>query len=165
MDEVVDRHITADFQQGRMVEVIGKGEPACFLTHWPNMYANGTGQNFKSFQAIVKRINAAYGDRIRWMKLSEIARYWAAKELTAIEHVGNTVTLNAPVGTTGYTMKIDTAGNATPRLISGPANELDPMKEAKQSGGPLTSGEWRRSKTGIELCIELRKGESVLQLS
>ena len=58
VDVVTDRHITADFQNGRMVEVIRKSEPACFLTHWPNMYANGTGQNFRSFQIIVERLNA-----------------------------------------------------------------------------------------------------------
>jgi hypothetical protein len=167
MNEVVDRHITADFKHGRMVEVIEKGEPACFLTHWPNMYANGTGQNFKSFQAIVKRINEAYGDRIRWMKLSEIARYWAAKELTAIERSGNLMTIKAPVGAPGFTLKIDVVDGAelSPRIAADSSSGLIGLKENNQIAGPLSSGEWRRREQSIELCIDLPKGTSVLELS
>jgi hypothetical protein len=165
MDQVTDLHITTDFKKGRMVEVIEKGEPACFLTHWPNMYANGAGQNFKSFQVIVKRLNKAYGNRIRWMKLSEIARYWAAKELTAIERSGNSVKLKAPVGTPGFTLKIDSPGNGEIAPRFAPASKFGQMKETKQTTGPLSSGEWRRGESSIELCIDIPKGKSALRLS
>jgi hypothetical protein len=84
-EETIEGQVSADLQSGRLVEVINKGEPACFLTHWPGMYANGTGAAFRTFQGTVKRLNAGFGERIRWVKLSAIARYWAAKELTAIE--------------------------------------------------------------------------------
>jgi hypothetical protein len=47
------------------------------------MYANGTGVACRTFQATVMGLNQGFKDRIRWMKLSEIARYWAARELTS----------------------------------------------------------------------------------
>ena len=101
-----------------------RGEPAYFLSHWPNMYANGTGQNFHSFQIIVKRLNAAYGGRFRWMKLSEIARYWAAKKLTRIESSDNVVTFYNRVATPNFTFTVNRIGNQrpTPRPASSPSD-------------------------------------------
>ena len=37
-----------------------------------------------------------FRDETIWMKLSEIGRYWTAKELTQIQRSGNRVTLTAP---------------------------------------------------------------------
>ena len=48
------------------------------------MYFNGQEVGFKIFQEVVQRLHDAY-DNLIWMKLSEIARYWAARELTRIE--------------------------------------------------------------------------------
>ena len=70
------------------------------------MYANGTGIAYRTFQGTVKRLNAGFRDQIRWMKLSEIARYWAAKELTAIAKANGKVTLKAPFGTPGFTLAL-----------------------------------------------------------
>lgn len=167
VDVVTDRHITSDFQSGRMVEVIEKGDPACFLTHWPNMYANGTGQNFCSFQIIVKRLNAAYGERIRWMKLSEIARYWAAKELTRIHRNDNLVTFHAPVATPGFTFKVSWVGSQrlAPKLAAISGVQPTPLKVKQTTNGPLSPLDWRRGRDSVEVCIDLPKGWSTLQLS
>jgi len=167
VDVVTDRHITSDFQSGRMVEVIEKGDPACFLTHWPNMYANGTGQNFRSFQIIVKRLNAAYGERIRWMKLSEIARYWAAKELTRIHRNDNLVTFHAPVATPGFTFKVSWVGSQrlAPKLAASSGVQPTPLKVKQTTNGPLSPLDWRRGRDSVEVCIDLPKGWSTLQLS
>ncbi|MEZ5303704.1 MAG: hypothetical protein R3F11_24130 [Verrucomicrobiales bacterium] len=85
VDQSADRFITADLKAGRMVEMIEKGEPAIMLCHWPGIYCNGDETGFQIFQKAITRVNAAFADRIAWMKLSEIATYWAAKELTKIE--------------------------------------------------------------------------------
>ncbi len=161
-DAVVDRHISPDFKTGRMVEVIAKGEPACFLTHWPGMFCNGGEEGFQSFQGVVRRVNEAYGDRIRWMKLSEIARYWAAKELTAIERAGNTVKLKAPVGTPGFTLRIDSAITGARVTRHGDSTVLS---ESTGDTGPISAGEWRRSGDGTEICLDLEKGKSEIELS
>ena len=80
----VDQFITADLKGGRLPEVIARGEPADLVCHWPGIYFNGQETGFKIFQEVVRRLHDAY-DHLIWMKLSEIARYWAARELTRIE--------------------------------------------------------------------------------
>ena len=63
-----------------MVDVIERGEPALMLAHWTGIYWNGQELGFKIFQEVVRRLHARF-DHLLWMKLSEVARYWAAKEL------------------------------------------------------------------------------------
>ena len=79
-----DRYANADASSGRMVELIERGEPALMLCHWPGMYSSGAKTGFQAFQKVVLAFNGRFRDQTQWMKLSEIARYWAAKELTEI---------------------------------------------------------------------------------
>lgn len=159
-DETIESHVSADFQSGRLVDVINKGEPACFLTHWPGMYANGTGIALRTFQGTVKRLNDGFSDRIRWMKLSEIARYWAAKELTAIDQANGTVTLKAPFGTPGFTLELP-FHKAAPVMKYG-----DRVKEMKMVGAVqhLSAGTW--TKASVEgraiVCFDLEKGATMI---
>ncbi|MEM7014495.1 MAG: hypothetical protein AAF585_23790, partial [Verrucomicrobiota bacterium] len=152
--------ITEDFSSGRMVDVINKGEPACFLTHWPGMYANGTGIAFRTFQGIVKRLNAGFPKRIRWMKLTEIARYWAAKELTAIKREGESLKLHAPFGTPGFTLQL--SASIAPKLQHGGKTlELSRAKSLDQ----LTPGTWIETpdEDGATIaCFDLEKGETTI---
>ena len=90
-----DLFITKDLKSGRMVEVIGRGEPALIVCHWPGLYHNGDELGFNIFQEVVARLHARY-DNLIWLKLSEIARYWAAKELTRIERKDGLVAIMAP---------------------------------------------------------------------
>jgi hypothetical protein len=99
-----DKCITEDLKGGRLPQVIDKGEPAIIVCHWPGIYYNGEELGFKIFQEVVTRIHARY-DNLIWMKLSEIARYWAAKELTEIARQGPSVTFNAPFATTRFTVR------------------------------------------------------------
>ncbi|MFT5411750.1 MAG: hypothetical protein ACI9NC_004486, partial [Verrucomicrobiales bacterium] len=156
--EAVEGQVSADYQSGRLVEVIEKGEPACFLTHWPGMYANGTGIAFETFKQTVQRLNAGFKDRIRWMKLSEIARYWAAKELTAIAREGNKITLKAPFAAPGFTIEIPATGQAPSVGHAGETVELKTVGSRKE----LVAGSYTNSsKEGRLLaCFDLAKGES-----
>ena len=43
-----------------------------------SIYFNGQEHGFKVFQTVVDRLHRRY-DHLIWMKLSEIAKYWAAK--------------------------------------------------------------------------------------
>lgn len=160
--ETVDAQVSADFQSGRLVEVINKGEPACFLTHWPGMYANGTGIAFRTFKETVQRLNRGFGDRIRWMKLSEIARYWAAKELTEISVDTRTreLTLHAPFGTPGFTLEI--TESATPPVVRHMHHESQLVEVA--SPALLKGGTWTRSSAGGRrtVCFDLSKGATTV---
>ena len=139
-----DHFITADLKRGRMVEVIKRGEPAVMMSHWPGIYYNGQETGFKTFQEVVKRLHAAF-DNLVWMKLSEIARYWAAKELTRIERTAAGLTFHAPFACPDFTIRLDSS--APPKLL-------------KEVNGPLrlTSGTFTRAGTGIIACFDLPKG-------
>ncbi len=103
-----DKLITEDLLSGRMVEVIESNEPAIMVCHWPGIYFNGSRTGFNILKEVVKRLNQKY-DHLLWMKLNEIARYWAAKELTSITLSGNKVILKAPFSASGFTIKLNFA--------------------------------------------------------
>jgi hypothetical protein len=156
----VDRFITEDLQGGRMVEVIDRGEPAIMVCHWPGIYYGGEELGFQIFQEAVRRIHARY-DHLIWMKLSEIARYWAAKELTRIERQGARLTLRAPFASPRFTLSVLARGDAVPKLSL--AGKPQPLKEVPTPLN-LTPGTWVRTGGGVIVCFDLPKGKSQLEV-
>jgi hypothetical protein len=150
-----DRYCTADASSGRLVELIERGQPGFFLCHWPGMYCNGTRAGFKAFQRVVNSIHDKYRDRVLWMKLSEIATYWAAKELTQIQRDGNVVTLDAPFACKDFTLRIPSTVPMVP-VITHPTGEASftEVRELQQ----LKSGTWHRTGDALSLCMELPVG-------
>jgi hypothetical protein len=155
------RYINDDATSGRMVDVIERGQPGLMLFHWPGMYCNGTKQGFEAFKGVVRALNGRYRDRTIWMKLSEIARYWAAKELTRIQRSGTTYTLSAPVATSRFTIRVADSGDGTPRLRA--LNEPVTLKQVS-SMDRLKPGSWFRDDLDSVLCFDLPKGTSVVTL-
>ena len=154
----VDRFITKDLKQGRMVEVIDRGEPAVMVCHWPGIYFGGEELGFKIFKEVVRRLHAR-NDNLIWMKLSEIARYQAARELTQITRNGGTVTLDAPFATSRYTLRVPAARDAAPKLsLAGKQQSLEEVARPLD----LKPGTWTRDKTGLIACFDLPKGRSRL---
>jgi hypothetical protein len=100
----VDKFITADLQNGRMVEVITKGEPAMMVCHWTGIHWNGEEKGFKVFQEVVRRLHARF-DNLIWMKLSELSRYWAARELTTIKLHPGRINFEAPFSCPAFTVR------------------------------------------------------------
>jgi len=133
----VDQFITEDLKSGRMVEVIKRGEPAVMVCHWPGIYFNGQEVGFNIFKEIVARLEAAYKGKLIWMKLSEIARYWAAKELTRIETVDGKIQLHAPFACPAFTLQV-----------------LDANRKVTHNGTPLQLHE----ASGELICFDLPKG-------
>jgi hypothetical protein len=154
----LDRFITADLQQGRMVEVIERGEPAIMVCHWTGIYFNGEEVGFKIFQEAVRRMHSRY-DHLIWMKLSEIARYWAAKELTRIEKDGATFTLRAPFACPGFTLRVEGAGETAPRLTAN--GEPAQLREVARPLD-LRPGTWLRGPEGVTVCFDLTRGHAEL---
>jgi hypothetical protein len=156
----VDKFITADLQSGRMVDVIARGEPGMMLAHWTGVYWNGQELGFKVFQEVVRRLHAKY-DNLVWMKLSEVSRYWAAKELTRIERNENRISFLAPFAAPDFTVKFTASPNAAPRRRV--QNEVSPLKEVS---GPLklAANTWCREGAQITACFALPKGASQLEV-
>ncbi len=155
-----DRFISEDLSKGRMVDVITRGEPAIIVCHWPGVYYNGTEFGFNVFKEVVRRLHARFDDLI-WMTNSQIARYWAAKELTRIDRSGGTVTLSAPFGSPRFTVRVGARRDAVPKLSS--AGQPQPLAEV-DTLLKLESGTWARDSAGVVLCFDLSKGESRIEV-
>ncbi|MBN1465095.1 hypothetical protein JXA02_04990, partial [candidate division KSB1 bacterium] len=155
-----DLFISEDSQGGRLPEVIGRGEPAILVCHWPGIYCNGDESGFKILQTVVQRLHARYNDLI-WMKLSEIARYWAARELTAITVTDDRIQLRAPFATPDFTLRCTADDRARPQLVD--RGEAVPLRRI-QHPRELQGGCWLRDEKEIILCFDLQKGESEILL-
>lgn len=154
-----DRYATADASAGRLVELIERGQPGFFLCHWPGLYSNGTKAGFHAFQRVVNSIQEKYRDRTHWMKLSEIARYWAAKELTEVHRQGEQVTFNAPFACSDFTIRL-TESRARQVVLEGPAGRIECA--AVQERKKLACGTWHRSQYDFVVCFDLPRGTSRL---
>ncbi|WP_199756881.1 hypothetical protein [Tautonia sociabilis] len=154
----VDQFITEDLKGGRLPEVIARGEPAILVCHWPGIYYNGEQIGFSIFKEVVARLEAGY-DNLLWMKNSEIARYWAARELTAIEAGPTGVCFLAPYACPSFTVAIDGQRAGAPAFDRGGGAE--PLREV---AGPLRleSGTWCRADGGVIVCIDLPHGRSAV---
>jgi hypothetical protein len=155
-----DLFITADLQSGRMLEVIDRAEPALMVCHWTGIYWNGQELGFKVFQEVVRRLHARY-DHLLWMKLSEVSRYWAAKELTRIEAQGDRITFHAPFACPDFTVRFASRGNAAPRVHG--AKDPTPLREVS-SALQLESGTWHRQGETITVCFPLERGVSRVEM-
>lgn len=149
-----DRYCNQDATSGRMVELIERKQPAIMLCHWPGIYSNGTEAGFRAFQRIVTSLHARYRDQTVWMKLSEIGRYWAAKDLTAMKRNGKQIALNAPFDVKHFTLRVANA--------MGPAR-LDARLKQVSKISALTAGTWFQSGQDQILCFNLERGSSLLQ--
>jgi hypothetical protein len=151
-----DKYIAPDLKGGRMPEVIARGEPAIMLCHWPGMYSNGTEAGFTAFKEVVRRLHERH-DNLLWMKLSEISRYWAAKELTRIERDGTGIAFKAPFACPAFTVQLAVGPEAAPKAAT-------PLREV---GRPLRleTGTWLRVAGGVIVCFGLPKGASRLDLA
>lgn len=153
-----DKFITADLKSGRMVDVINKGEPAMMVCHWTGIHWNGEEKGFKVFQEVVRRLHARF-DHLTWMKLSELSRYWAAKELTQITLANGTIHFQTPFACSHFTLSIPNNENGTPFLLH--KESTQPLKEVS-SRLHLQSNTWCREKSKVITCLDLPKGETKL---
>jgi hypothetical protein len=125
------------------------------VCHWPGMYYNGTEHGFNVFKTVVERLHRRF-NHLHWMKLSEIARYWAAKELTSIQGSKGNYSFTAPYACPDFTVSIPGSDVAKVQINDG--TQLEPV--SKRSG--LKSGTYFKSNDGVLACFDMRKGTSQL---
>ena len=153
-------YANSDATSGRMVELIEHGKPAIMLCHWPGLYTHGTKQGFADFQKVVTALHARFSKRTQWMKLSEIGRYWAAKELTEINAgQDRTLSINAPISCSDFTVRIRKRPSRPPVLHFG-----DTMQQLKEVSSPelLAPSTYRAIDEEVIACFDLPLGRSHL---
>ncbi|MBN1441422.1 MAG: hypothetical protein JXA90_01885 [Planctomycetes bacterium] len=151
------RYATDDASGGRMVELIEQGRPALMLCHWPGLYTQGTKKGFQHLQKVILALESRFSDRTVWMKLSEIARYWAARETTVIRRDPKGVGLSAAFAAGDFTLRVRTEVAAAPALLR--RGEAVPLREVRRARD-LEAGTWLREERCALLCFDLPKGES-----
>jgi hypothetical protein len=95
------------------------------------------------------------------MKLSEIARYWAAKGLTRIAQDGKTIVLGAPFATPDFTLRIAAPEGSVPLVTH--AGKRWPLERVDEPGA-LKSGTWLREDQRMIVCFDLAKGQTQITL-
>ncbi len=161
----VDRFISADGRRGRLVEVIERGEPAVMVCHWTGIYWNGLEKGFQVLQEVVTRLKQHY-DHLHWMKLSEIARYWAAKELTEVKLKGDEVHVDAPYACNDFTLTWPAKEYGRLSLSSRVATDAGdrdaiPLRRVFEERS-LESGCWLYLNGMVTACFDLPKRVSVV---
>jgi len=157
--EGADRFITADLQTGRLVDVIQRGEPAFMVAHWTGIYWNGQELGFKIFQEVVRRLQARF-DHLVWMKLSEAARYWAARELTRLERQGESIACQAPFACPEFTVQFSLEPQRIPQVrVNQTVTRLEEVRNRLQ----LKAGTWCRENQKATVCFALPKGASQIE--
>jgi hypothetical protein len=106
-------------------------------------------------------------DHLVWMKLSEIARYWAARELTRVERQGAArLGFHAPFACPQFTVKfeLDAETGAASNRVLLRAGQNQAMLTPVASLLLLKSGTMFRHEGGMVACVDLPKGSSRLEL-
>ena len=156
-----DKFLDRDGRRGRLPEIIARGEPAVMICHWPGMYANGLEVGFNVLKDIDARLRP-HADRTLWMKPSAIARYWAAKELTAIAAAPGGFDLHAPFATPDFTVELRGPGGA-PTVANDGAKAATPLRRVAKPAD-LVAGTY--CPAGFErtlACFGLSKGRTELR--
>ncbi len=103
------------------------------------------------------------------MKNSEIARYWAARELTTIEAAPRpdavlSIELTAPFACPAFTLEVEKRFEAPPRYR--PPDRSIALREVPNERA-LASNTWLRSadESRLTICIDLVKGASRIDLA
>ncbi|NNJ26221.1 twin-arginine translocation signal domain-containing protein [Alienimonas chondri] len=156
----------ADANAGRMVELIERGDPAVMLCHWPGLYNHGAETGFAAFRRIVTVLDARFGNRTVWMKLSEIARYAAAKRHTTIApQADGGVLLDAPFACPNFTLRLQTPAARRPPRLERLGDGAGEVRTLKQVAGvaALSDRTWTETPDGVVVCFDLPGGRSAIR--
>lgn len=156
--EGADRFITPDLRAGRVVEIVERGEPALLLSHWTGVYWNGEEKGFRVMQEVVRRLHARFANEVQWMKLADIARYAAARELSRFERTPERLRIQAPYACPEFTLKFPVPEQSAPRWrISGQPPVTFQEVQRRQD---LQRNTWMRDGPHLVVCFDLPKGTS-----
>ena len=151
-----NRYANEDATSGRMIELIRRRQPAVMLCHWPGMYSNGSKEGFRAFQRVVKSIGNRFSNETLWMKVSEIARYWAAKAACKFWVGNGSVKIDCPILSPMFTLRLrnhrgPVSCTSFPRVGSDSKRQL---REVNQWSN-LDRDCWLKEGDDLVVCIDL----------
>jgi len=79
-EQIADLYLTEDGTGGRLADLMRSSGPIVLITHWQSLYSNGTRLGLATYKEVVRRINALWGDKAEWCKISELTeRYLVSR--------------------------------------------------------------------------------------
>ena len=153
-----DRFITADGESGRLVEVIDSDEPAIIVCHWPGIYYNGEKLGFNIFKTVVDRLHQKY-DHLYWMKLTDIASYWAARSYTKVSFSEGKIHVKAPFASPDFTFSVEGDLKKPILKIKGNSTLLTRVQSSKH----LTSQSFTHDDGHTIFCIDIPIGDLTIE--
>ncbi len=151
-----DRYANAEATSGRMVELINRRQPAVMLCHWPGMFSNGSKEGFHAFQRVVQSLATRFGDQTQWMKVSEIARYWAAKAAMQFEQQGRRLKIQSPILVKQCTIRFPRQSGPVRTESIHSDHSVDHLKlQEVNHWNQLDSGRWIQDGQDIVVCLDL----------
>ncbi len=157
-----DRYATADGTEGAMVHWIRRGGPAIMLCHWPGMYCNGSKAGFRAFQQVVRSLHEHFADRIVWLKLSEIARYWAVRQLATMRLAGRSIEIETPFACSEFTFRWHGTLRQEPRLER-PDHTAQTLRRVGRRVDLRSSTYWVEGEA-VVFCVDLPRGQARVQV-
>lgn len=159
----LDILITADGQNGRLVELFRNRSVLGFHTHWQSLFSEGRATGLHDLRITLGRIREYFGEGVLWMKCSELARYVAAQAVTRASVAetadGLEVTLTSTIACPDFTTRLTVA------------REIDAVHAGGQILRRLPDGveilepeTWRKSGKEIAWCADLPAGELKLRI-
>jgi hypothetical protein len=166
-----DRLLSEDGRSGRLADLVASDSYVIFHSHWQSLYSDGSGAGLTGLAEVVRRVDQALGERVLWMRMDELATYYAASqsarvwmeqaEARSTLHLdlpfacpGLTLSLQVPPGTTqGLKLGASLAGGAEQRLLQGPLDALQPGQEG-----------WAWRQGALWLAINAVPGEQVVTI-
>ena len=155
------RYSNNDATSGRMVELIEQRRPAVMLCHWPGMYCGGSEEGYRDFQRVVLALAKRFGDQTQWMKVSEIARYWTAKEMTKITRQPAAIELEAPFAAPQFTLRIKGSFESVSLAHGDRVERLEPVSTLAS----LLPGRYFIDGEQTWACFDLPKGNAKLRVA
>lgn len=164
LESSAEKYSDRDATTGRMVELIERGEPAVMLCHWPGMYCNGSKSGFRAFQRVVKSLHDRFDSETLWMKVSEIAHYWAARECCSVATGVGMYRLSSPLACSDYTVSFEGLWDSVEAEHVQGASSPERLTLQRTAGREdLRAGRFCHSGDRTWVCLDLQAGTTVLR--
>jgi hypothetical protein len=150
----IDPLISPDGRAGRLPDLLSRGIPTAFHTHWQSLFSNGSGVGLEALEEIVNRLNRYWGERLRWTSARELAIYTAARQSTTVENPeeGKIIRFAAPFDCSEFTITAPAPAGAASLSLGGLLQEQVPDKI------DLHEGSWYLEEPQALICVPLTDG-------
>jgi len=163
INHYADQYLTANGNQGRLAELYQADSYLIFHHHWWRMIKEDY-LGFDILREVTGRLHRVFGEKIQWMKVSDIALYWAVSQCVEIkvkkEGANFYLQLRSLFPCKDFTVSFRVSGSSSELRIWKTSQELI----RRQLQAPLKSNTWCMKHKRVYLCFDLDM-ETRIQIS